>query len=242
MQDAQIDAQGIISSLTRKTTVKHLVIASNQHLLRIDDETTNPLSPQDETMFIKHTLKHLENTLPDAIIFEDYDKGNITQAVIDEVVKFANNRQIPTLVDPKKRNFNFYKGVTLFKPNFKEMTEGLRTDAIAKGDTKKIIKAANILRNKLNVKFVMVTLSEYGIVITDGDEYFSMPAQLREIADVSGAGDTVISVAAIAMSCGFSMEQVATIANIAGGLVCEKAGVAPVDKEQLLKEIILHYK
>jgi len=241
MQTAKIGTNGIIQSQDRKTTVKHRVIASNQHILRIDEETTENLSNRDEQIFINHVLKLLVEESPDVIIFEDYDKGNITPAVISEIVKFANNHQIPTLVDPKKRNFNFYNHVTLFKPNFKEMIEGLKIEPIAMIDTHKILAAANQLRENLNTKYVMITLSEHGIFITDGKEYFSMPAQRREIADVSGAGDTVISVVTLAMSCGLKMKDMATIANIAGGLVCEKVGVVSIDKNQLLKETILYY-
>ena len=241
MQSAKINTEGIMFQKDRKTTVKHRVIASNQHLLRIDDEISTPLSPKDEQNFINHCLPILKKNQPDIIIFEDYDKGNITPNVITEIVRFAQQHKIPTLVDPKKRNFNAYHNVTLFKPNYKEMIEGLKIDPIAKNDPQAIFKAANELRDQLNAKYIMVTLSEYGIFITNGKEYFAMPAQRREIADVSGAGDTVISVAALALSCGLPMDSIATISNIAGGLVCEKAGVVPIDKEQLLKESILYY-
>lgn len=241
MQAAGINTEGILLQENRKTTVKHRVIASNQHLLRIDDEMTNPLQPEDENHFIEHCIAILEKQKPDIIIFEDYDKGNITPLVISEIVKFAQHNKITTMVDPKKRNFNDYKNVTLFKPNYKEMIEGLKIEPVAKNNSQSIFEAANALRSQLNATYIMVTLSEYGIFVTNGTKYFSMPAQRREIADVSGAGDTVISVAALALSCGLPMENFAAISNIAGGLVCEKAGVVPVDKEQLLKETILYY-
>ena len=241
LRASNIETYGMIQCSDRKTTIKHRVIASNQHLLRIDDETTAPLSDKAEQIFLNHTLGLMKIKLPDVIIFEDYDKGNITPNVISEIVTFANQHNIPTLVDPKKRNFNFYQNVTLFKPNYKEMIEGLKIEPIDKNDKEKIFSATKKLCEILNTKYVMLTLSEYGIFITDGQEYFSMSAQRREIADVSGAGDTVISTAALCMSCGLDMETIATIANIAGGLVCEKVGVVPVGKEILLKETVLFY-
>lgn len=231
-----LNTNGIIFHPGRKTTVKHRIIASNQHLLRVDEEITNPISGQVEKDFIEHCLRFLVEYKPDAIIFEDYDKGNITPAIIDAIVDFANKKNIPTLVDPKKRNFSSYRNVTLFKPNFKELVEGAKIDFLPKNDPEKIFNAAAGLRQQLQAKYLMVTLSEYGILITDGNSYYHMPAQKREIADVSGAGDTVISVAALLLCSDSSMETIATIANIAGGLVCEKPGVVPIDKHQLMAE------
>jgi rfaE bifunctional protein kinase chain/domain len=228
-------------SKERKTTVKHRVIASNQHLLRVDDEISSPISAGLEQLFIEHCLKVLSEQKPDALIFEDYDKGNITPQVITQIVEYANQHNIPTLVDPKKRNFEYYKNVTLFKPNFKELVEGIKLENLPKDNPKAIAEAANMLRNQLGASYIMVTLSEHGILITNGTNYYHMPAQKREIADVSGAGDTVISVTAVALSSGMDMESVATIANIAGGLVCEKSGVVPVDREQLLQESMEYF-
>jgi len=242
MKKAEIEQSGILVSDKRKTTVKHRVISSNQHLLRIDDEESNPLDKNLEDNFISHSLKMLKQFKPDAIVFEDYDKGNVTPLIISQVVKFANENKIPTLVDPKKRNFEHYKNVTLFKPNFKELMEGMKLEGVPRNNSKAVADAANALLKHLNATYVMVTLSEYGILITNGEECFHMLAQKREISDVSGAGDTVISVSAVALSCGIKADVVATIANIAGGLVCEKPGVVPIDKESLLSESIEYFK
>jgi len=242
MKKTEIEQSGILISDKRKTTVKHRVISSNQHLLRIDDEESNPLDKNLEEKFISHCLNMLKQFKPDAIVFEDYDKGNVTPLVISNVVQFANENNIPTLVDPKKRNFERYKNVTLFKPNFKELVEGMKLEGVPRNSSKAVADAANSLLKHLNATYVMVTLSEYGILITNGKEYFHMPAQKREISDVSGAGDTVISVSAVTLACGIKADLVATIANIAGGLVCEKPGVVPIDKESLLLESIEYFK
>lgn len=231
---------GIIQSPYRPTTVKTRIIASNQHLLRVDEEESRPLSAEIESKFIKHTLDLISSHKPNAIIIEDYDKGNITPTIISEIVSKANDFNIPVLVDPKKRNFDYFKDVTIFKPNFKELVDGLKIE-ISKDDTKNVLKAVGDLRKKLNAKFVMTTLSDAGVVISDGENYFSMPAQKREIADVSGAGDTVISVAAVCLASGLSAFECAAISNIAGGLVCEKVGVIPVEKTLLLDECINLY-
>jgi len=232
---------GIIVSDQRKTTVKTRVISNNQHLLRVDEELSNPLSKNEENEFIKHIEKLFTAFKFDSVIFEDYDKGNITPAIIEFVVTLANERGIPTLVDPKKRNFFDYKNVTLFKPNFKEICEGLKID-IKKGDFAAIHQASHILLNKLKAKHIMVTLSELGVFITHNGSYHQTPAQVRDIADVSGAGDTVISVAACCLAAKLPIEKVSAISNIAGGLVCEKIGVVPIEKELLLKESVLFFK
>ncbi|MBP5667020.1 MAG: hypothetical protein J6X32_02630 [Salinivirgaceae bacterium] len=230
-------ADGIIRSDQRKTTVKTRVISSNQHLLRIDDEQTAPLPEEIEKQFISHIDRLFGKYKFDAVIFEDYDKGNITPAIIEHVVAQAHKLNIPTLVDPKKRNFTNYKGVTLFKPNFKEICEGLKI-TLAKGDFDALNAAAQQLRSMLGATHIMVTLSELGVFITDGDSYSRTPAEIRDIADVSGAGDTVISVASCCMAAGLPPVLTAQIANIAGGLVCEKVGVVPVDKDALLDDVV----
>jgi rfaE bifunctional protein kinase chain/domain len=172
-----------------------------------------------------------------AIIFQDYDKGVITPNIINSVVKLAKSNHIPTLVDPKKRNFLNFKGVTLFKPNFKELTEGLKLD-IKKGDFEGLHKAAQKLQNELDIQIVMTTLSELGVYISDNGSFHQIPAEIRDIADVSGAGDTVISTASLCLAAGLKPDQIAWISNIAGGLVCEKVGVVPIEKATLMDECI----
>lgn len=231
-----LTAQGIMVSDQRKTTVKTRVISNNQHLLRIDDEWSEPLTLETEEAFMAHIDLLFETNTFDAVIFEDYDKGNITPAIINHVVSITQKLAIPTLVDPKKRNFLEYRGVTLFKPNFKEICEGLKLD-IPNGDFAALHQAAERLRNQLNSRHIMVTLSERGIYISTEGSYFQMPAQVRDIADVSGAGDTVISVAACCLAAKLAPEVIASVSNIAGGLVCENVGVVPVEKDLLLEEI-----
>lgn len=229
--------KGILASEKRKTTVKTRVIGNHQHLIRIDHELTDFLDDELEKLLINRIKETLGLLKADAIIFQDYDKGVITKKVIQEVIEFANTQSIPTLVDPKKRSFLNYHHVTLFKPNFIELTEGLNL-AIDKSDQAGIETAVQTLLKDKSIGNVMVTLSEKGVFVSDGKNTRTIPAEERDIADVSGAGDTVISVAALCISCGMSIFQAAMLSNIAGGLVCEKVGVIPITPEMLLDENI----
>ncbi len=228
---------GLLSNKKRRTTIKSRIISSNQHLLRVDEEDVENLQSDIENEFIIHIIKLLKNHKISTVIFEDYDKGVITKRVIEKTVSFCQKKNIPILVDPKKRNFNYYNNVTLLKPNFKEFIEGLNID-INKSNIKSIFKASKELSKKLNSKYIMITLSELGVFIFDNDNYFHIQAEIRDIADVSGAGDTVISTAALCLAAGLSSYDIAKISNLAGGLVCEKVGVVPINKKQLLKECI----
>jgi D-glycero-beta-D-manno-heptose-7-phosphate kinase len=239
LQRHQLTTEGIIPDSERITTIKTRVIAGNQQMLRIDEETDKPLSETMESIFVKKLKNIIVNKDIHSIIFEDYDKGVITPKIIKEVVALANEMGIPTFVDPKRRNFLSYQNVTLFKPNFKELVEGLKIEA-NKGDVESLHRAAQILHKEMNVNTVMVTLSEKGIFFSNSDGYLTLPAEVRDIADVSGAGDTVISTACLCWLAGIQQNDIAMIANLAGGLVCEKVGVVPIDKKQLEIELALH--
>jgi len=172
----------------------------------------------------------------DVVVFEDYDKGLLSASNIATIIQWAAKLKIPTVVDPKKLNFMSYKGATLFKPNLKELREGLKADHDIKS-LEEIRKAAHQLQKKLNVQLVLVTLSEGGIFICDKKKHFHIPAHIRKIADVSGAGDTVISVAAICLALKLPIQQIAEISNLAGGMVCEEVGVVPINLQKLIKEL-----
>ncbi|MBB3701158.1 D-glycero-beta-D-manno-heptose-7-phosphate kinase [Flammeovirga yaeyamensis] len=228
-----ISKEGIIRSESRITTIKHRVIASAQHVLRIDHEDDAPLNAKDTDLLFDNIKKLAEDA--DVIIFEDYDKGVITPELISKVIQLAKEKNIPTTVDPKKRNFLCYEGVTLFKPNLKEMREGLKFDFDG-GVIDEVKAATKELKSKMDNDHTMVTLSEHGVYISNHQSDVHIPAHKREIADVSGAGDTVISIASLALAVGLPMDQVAGLANLGGGLVCESVGVVPINKEALLEE------
>ncbi|MFY7731929.1 MAG: bifunctional heptose 7-phosphate kinase/heptose 1-phosphate adenyltransferase [Bacteroidia bacterium] len=230
---SNINSAGILKDIDRITTVKTRVISQNHQMLRIDNENSEPLN----LIQTNALVAKIEELLPQAkiVIFEDYDKGVITESLIKSVTNKANQLGIPTVVDPKKRNFNYYNNVTLFKPNLKELREGINTH-FSLQNKPEFEQICQNLMLKMNIKFLFVTLSENGVMITNGSEFNYVPAHLRKIADVSGAGDTVISVASLCLALNMSMEQVAVISNLAGGLVCEEVGVIPINIEKLSAE------
>jgi rfaE bifunctional protein kinase chain/domain len=231
-----ISADGIIYSENRPTTVKTRVIGNKNQLLRIDAEDCDPL-PVEESYKLTERIKSL---LEDAavVLFEDYDKGAISEELIQEITELARQKNIPVVVDPKKRNFLSYKKATLFKPNLRELADGLKLDIDSQSSIEEIEEATAILRNKLQAEMAMITLSERGAYIADAENAYLIPAHIRNIYDVSGAGDTVISVAALALHAGADTRTIAALANLAGGLVCEKLGVVPIAYDELYDEAV----
>jgi len=237
LQKANMENKGILFEEGRITTVKTRFISNSQQLLRVDHEDPACLNEDAERRFIARIQDLLKNEKIDGIIFEDYDKGAITNAVIEKTIASAREKNIPVFVDPKKKNFKNYRNITLFKPNFKEFCEGVNIQ-VAKSDHKGIYWAARFLHTTQKIEHVMVTLSEEGLFLSEPYKYIALPAKLREITDVSGAGDTVISVSTLCYIAGLEMAQAAAIGNIAAGQVCSKVGVVPVDKNALLEEVL----
>jgi D-glycero-beta-D-manno-heptose-7-phosphate kinase len=228
-----ISSDSVVISDKRSTTVKHRVIGGTQHLLRVDSETDAPLDEAERMALIQK----IEKVLPqaDVVLFQDYDKGVIDKVLISAVVDQAQKLGIPTVVDPKRRNFLHYHHATLFKPNLKEIKEGLGLENTPKS-FEELRDAAQRLRDKMHISQALITLSEAGVFIDDGKTQKIIPAHKREIADVSGAGDTVISIAAACVALQTSPEFMAALSNLGGGLVCEQVGVVPIDKQKLLNE------
>jgi len=241
MKKEKISDDGIIRSTRRITTTKFRIFGNSFQMLRVDEEMDNNLVQGDFLTLIRVIDRILSRVQVDGIIFQDYDKGVITPKVIAEVVKRARERGIPVTVDPKKKNFLAYRDVTMIKPNLKELKEGLNL-AHDLPDQQSVIEASQLLREKLNCQYVMTTMSEKGIMINMKDQpdvkTLVIPAHMRMISDVSGAGDTVISVATMCLALKRTPYEIAYISNLAGGLVCEEVGVVPVSKEKLLKEVL----
>jgi rfaE bifunctional protein kinase chain/domain len=235
MHDEGLEVSGMEQSSSRKTTVKTRVIGNKQQLLRVDDELISPLTEDESARIIQNVSRHISTV--DAVIFEDYNKGVLTPKVIEAVVQLAHDHDVITTVDPKKENFFAFKKVTMFKPNLKELSEGLNLVHDLVPGEESFEKAIALMQDRLNNSISFVTLSERGVFIQDDNEKHYVPAHIRNISDVSGAGDTVISVATAGLAAGLPLKEVAEWANLAGGLVCEKSGVVPVDKDQLREEI-----
>ncbi|MCG8341143.1 MAG: bifunctional ADP-heptose synthase, partial [Cytophagales bacterium] len=235
MYDTKIAATGIVKHPERSTIVKERVIAGSQHILRIDTESTHPLHSEQEESFLTLIKKYLPQV--DVVIFQDYDKGCLTPRVIKEVIHDACKAGIPTVVDPKKQNFFSYENATLFKPNLKELKEGLNI-SLATTDKEALACTVRNLRERLKVAMALVTLSEQGVYIDSAHESHAIPAQIRDVADVSGAGDTVVSIAALSLALNLPAKLMATLANLGGGLVCEHLGVVSIHKKQLMQEAL----
>lgn len=234
MPGENLESANILQSGERRTTVKTRVIASNQHLLRVDNEDTHDLTANEVERFLASIISLLNRQKIDVILFQDYNKGVLSHQVITAIINEALDRHIPTAVDPKRNNFLSYKKTTLFKPNLKEVREALPfpiSPTLAS-----LQKASDYLRQQLNHNNTLITLSEKGIFADDGSQSMILPTQPRNITDVCGAGDTVISIAALGIALGMDLKDIAQLSNLAGGQVCEKVGVVPVDKRQLHEE------
>ena len=239
LQAAGIHTSGLITSEERKTTIKTRVISAGKQMLRIDSEDQHDLSSR-ETLALKDGISQLLQKGIDGILLEDYNKGVLTTELIQWVIQEASTRNIPIVVDPKKKNFLSYKGCTLFKPNLKELKEGLQIEFDYQKNPNALDAAIEKLQNQLDSRYTFVTLSEHGVQLYDGQTHHHQPAHLRNIADVSGAGDTVIATTCLCLVCGAKPKDIAALANLAGGLVCEKPGVVSIDKNKLLQEAIQH--
>lgn len=230
-----LSTEGILKINSRPTTVKTRIIAHNQQIVRVDAETEANISEESTGSVLKKISTLIDSKNIHAIIFEDYDKGLISKDLISNVVEIAKRKNIITVVDPKKRNFLDYHHVNLFKPNLKELREGLKTD-VDPANADEVTSAVNQLKTLLDVDTVMLTLSEHGVFISAKEGMKHLPAHKRDIADVSGAGDTVIATTAVCLAAGLDVFKTAAIANLAGGLVCEHVGVVPINKGRLLAE------
>ena len=230
MKDKKLSTKGILQE-GRKTTVKTRIISENKHQLRVDEEDNFPIV--NEYKFIKHTTNLMNNA--DVIIFQDYNKGVLTKDVIKSLIKYAKIKKIPILADPKKENYWEYKGVNIFKPNLKELKDSISKNESLRSDS--IFKIVSKQRKKLNADCFLLTLSENGVFIQSKNINKQIPATIRNIVDVSGAGDSVIATAALALSLKLDFYNIGRLANLAGGLSCEKIGVNPIEKEKLLKEV-----
>ncbi|MBM4175235.1 MAG: D-glycero-beta-D-manno-heptose-7-phosphate kinase [Ignavibacteria bacterium] len=225
---------GIFVDEERPTTVKTRIIAHSQHVVRIDKEDRKDISEDFENKILKYLNSHLKDLK--GIILEDYNKGVLTKSLIKKVIKLANENKIFVTVDPKFDNFFEYKNVTVFKPNKKE-TEDILATKLTSDET--VFQACKALKEKLNPDCVLLTRGEKGMsLLTSVDKFDSIPTKARKVADVSGAGDTVIATLSMALAAGADIKEAATIANLAAGLVCEEVGIVPIDKDYLFKNLM----
>lgn len=215
----------------RKTTVKTRIMAGNQHLLRIDNEDKSDLNIHhcDDIFNAFELLINQKKT--DGLILQDYNKGLLTDYLIKNLIVFCKGKNIPTFVDPKEKNFFSYSGCTLFKPNKKEVLQALSQFS------DDYLSIATDVQSRIKAKIIMLTLGSAGLYIYQdgqGNMYDTSP---RDIADVCGAGDAVISIAALCFLKNMNISEIAVLSNIAGGQVCEIPGVAVANRNDIEKEL-----
>jgi rfaE bifunctional protein kinase chain/domain len=231
----RINTSYLIRSQGRITTSKTRVISRNQQMMRLDSEITRDISVEEELAFIARVKDFIIEDKPHVIILEDYNKGVLTEFVIEKIIKLCREYGVLTTVDPKRKNFFAYQGVDIFKPNLKEVKDGLNilADDISVKGLEEIHQA---LQSKLHHAISFITLSERGVFYNGEGKSNIIPTHIRNIADVSGAGDTVIAVASLIYATTRNIELMAQVANIAGGLVCEEVGTVAIRKDKLLQE------
>lgn len=239
LKNEGITDEGLVRSSDRITTTKFRIIGNKTQMLRVDEEMTCDITVNDSDKLLVRFSELVEKFKPQVIILQDYDKGVLNHSTISAIIEIAAAKKILVTVDPKKKNFAFYNNIDLFKPNHKELQDGLGVNIDVK-DQDSLKNAALQVHIKHNASLVLITLSDKGIFISrmkNGiQETASEKAHLRDISDVSGAGDTVISVASLCLASDADFRTIATLSNLAGGLVCEIPGVVPVDPLRLMKE------
>lgn len=233
-EDTGIDTTLLVNSKHRPTTTKTRIISEGKHMMRLDEEICEDLSTEEEHPFIDKLMRYLQIEKPQVVIFEDYNKGVLKENVIHRIAEHCKHIGIITTVDPKFKNFLEYKHVTVFKPNLKEVREGLHLplEDVNEGSLNAVHEK---LKEILQHEITFITLSEKGVYYNNGTSGL-IPTHMRTIADVSGAGDTVIATASVVYALTKDARLMAEISNIAGGLVCESVGVVPIDKMQLKAE------
>jgi rfaE bifunctional protein kinase chain/domain len=230
MGEADFDTSCLIQSPSRQTTVKTRVMSRGQQLLRIDEEDTFPLG-KDEYEALEKGLTAIGNF--DAMLISDYDKGMLNGCIIRRLIRFAKEKKAHITVDPKYNNFFDYEGASLFKPNLRELNEayGLQLSGT---QHEEIRQAVTRLRQEMPHEQSLITLGKHGMLAIDAyGEAQHRRARLRQVVDVSGAGDTTIAVATLALAAGSSLVEATRLANTAAGLACDLAGVVPVTREML---------
>jgi len=221
---------GLICDPSRPTTSKTRILSQNHHITRIDVESKREIDDAIEREIL-NSFESVVNSI-DAVILEDYNKGLLSAPLIKKIIASAKANNVPVLVDPKHQNFFAYKGCTLFKPNLSEMAASL--GILLNNNDREVEEACLLLQQKIQTDTIIVTRSDKGMTLYNGS-FTHIAATSLEVADVSGAGDTVIGVLALGVASGIDIVMNATIANLAAATVCQEVGAVPVKSEKLIK-------
>lgn len=231
----QIPIGGIVTSPRRSTTVKTRIIGGHQQMLRLDKEDAAAISGECLKDLVCAIDKQFEER-PSVVILSDYGKGLVSSELCRHVIEKANALRIPVLVDPKGYDYTKYAGATAICPNRGELA---RVVAAPVEDLARLFVLAQQLRTKVEVDYIVLTLSELGIALIGEGGVLDFPALAHEVFDVSGAGDTVIAVLAASMKAGLPLHDSIRLANLAAGIVVGKLGTVPVAREELLAAVML---
>ncbi|MGL5963172.1 MAG: D-glycero-beta-D-manno-heptose-7-phosphate kinase [Fusobacteriaceae bacterium] len=222
-----IQTSEILKSEERPTIVKRRIISGNQQLLRLDWENSSPISKDLEDILLKKIEKKIDGL--NAVILSDYDKGVLTPKVVKRIISLCKEKKIIVTIDPKPKNTLNYIGATSMTPNRKEAVE-----CLGKTSFENIIKIGKELKEKLQLDNLLLTRSEEGMSLFENENIINIPTYAKEVYDVTGAGDTVISTFTLACAAGVTPSEAAKIANTAAGVVVGKMGTSTVTKEEIL--------
>ncbi len=234
LEERNLPSHGLICDPSRPTTLKTRIIGNNQHIARVDYEEAHPIDPAVQKQIMAFLQEQIDQV--DGIILQDYNKGVLTPELVSSVIALARQHEKIVTVDPKFDNFFSFKGVTLFKPNKKETAEALAMRLVSEED---IRRAGALLLKRLEAQAVLITLGAQGMALFERDGQASfVKTYTRQVADVSGAGDTVIAVVTLMLAAGAEMREAVALANFAAGVVCEEVGAVPIEQEQLRSAVL----
>ena len=237
MEEHGFDAGLLLEDPSRPTTCKTRILSQNHHITRVDYESRQPLETAIEAKLLE-MFREIAGTLG-AVVLEDYNKGVLTESFIASVIDICREFGVPVLVDPKLKGFFSYQGCSVFKPNLSELAASL--GVVLQNTDREVEEGCLLLKERLHADSFVVTRSEKGMTIYDGN-FTHIPATSLEVADVSGAGDTVIGMLALGTAAGLDLVTSTKIANLAAGTVCQEVGAVPVRPERLLNVCRTHLR
>jgi rfaE bifunctional protein kinase chain/domain len=227
-----VDTSGIFVQEGVSTPLKNRLIADSQQLIRVDQECITPLSPEIESQVLNY-IHHIAHEV-EVIAISDYAKGFLTKSLLQKVIKLANEREIPTIVDPKGDDFSKYRGATMIKPNYKEAAQASQLPSHSSLD-----EIGASLLAQTAAETIVVTRSESGISLFEkNQERFDFPVKSKEVKDVTGAGDTVLAMTTIAFASGLHLKEGLELCNVAAGIAIERLGCVRVSLSELAERLL----
>lgn len=230
--------EGFIADNTRPTITKERIIANGRHIARLDRERTHDIASREKEAMLAYYNDKIDGA--GAVVLSDYCKGTLSDDVIRSMIKTAQGRNIPVLLDSKRRDLSVFRGALLAKPNMKELAE--RTEPFDIHDEADIAKASRGMMTKSGIENLIASRSELGMMLVTAHDAQSFPATARHVREVSGAGDTALSACALAIAAGADIGTAACLANIAAGAAVEKDTTAAIDRDELRQAVERYHR